>query len=456
MRRRALLSLALIVVAVRPHDRALGASPAPWRPNIVFILADDLGYADIGCYGQKQIATPHLDRLAREGMRFTQAYAGSTVCAPSRSCLMTGLHTGHTRVRGNALTPLEPADVTVAEVLKSAGYRTGIVGKWGLGEPDTTGLPNRQGFDYWFGYLNQGHAHDYFPDYLWQNEQRVELRGNLQRARREYTPDLMEREAKAFLADQGKAPFFLYLALTLPHANNERGRETGNGMEIPDAGQYADRDWPAPQRNHAAMISRLDAIVGTVLAELAARGLAENTLVLFSSDNGPHKEGGAAPKFFASTGPLRGIKRDLYEGGIRVPFLARWPGHVPAGVTTEQLTAFWDFLPTAAELAGGEAPAQLDGVSIVPALLGAERAGRPQPQHEYLYWEFHERGFQQAIRSGNWKGVRTLGQPLELFDLGSDVSETTNVAAAHPDVVARLEGWLDQARSESEHWPVKR
>ncbi|MBL9123656.1 MAG: arylsulfatase [Planctomycetaceae bacterium] len=451
------VTLLLVVLAPAWFPAAAPAAPPAERPNILFILADDLGYGDLGCYGQQRIATPRLDRLAREGMRFTQAYAGSTVCAPSRCALMTGRHTGHCRVRGNALVPLEPEDVTVAEVLRSAGYRTGIVGKWGLGEPDTTGLPNRQGFDTWFGYLNQAHAHDYFPQYLWRNTERVELAGNQGTAQGDYTPDLMEREAVAFLRQQtAREPFFLYLALTLPHANNELGRETGNGMEIPDAGAYRDEPWPAPQRNHAAMITRLDTIVGAVLDTLAEQGLAENTIVFFTSDNGPHQEGGADPKFFQSSGPLRGIKRDLYEGGIRVPLLVRWPGHIAASSTSDLPTAFWDFLPTAAELASATTPADVDGMSILPTLLGAERAGRAQPQRDYLYWEFHERGTLQAIRSGDWKVVRRRGGKVELYDLATDPGESRNVAAAQPAVVARLEQLLDSARTDSPHWPIKK
>ena len=447
--------LLALATCLLPLDPALAASAA--KPNIVLILADDLGYGDVGCYGQQQIATPRIDRLASQGMRFTQAYAGSTVCAPSRCCLMTGMHTGHARVRGNALVPLEAADVTVAKLLQSAGYRTGIVGKWGLGEPDTSGLPTRQGFDTWFGYLNQKHAHDYFPEYLWRGTKREELAGNRNGAKGDYTPDLMQREAIGFLQEQqaGK-PFFLYLALTLPHANNELGSQTGNGMEIPDAGIYRDMTWPAPQRNHAAMISKLDSIVGAVLDELETRGLADSTLVLFSSDNGPHKEGGADPAFFRSSGPLKGYKRDLYEGGIRVPFIARWPQHVAANTVTDQVTAFWDFLPTAAELAGVASPQNIDGVSIVPTLIGEKAAGHPQAQHKFLYWEFHERGTLQGVRSGDWKGIRKGKKPLELYNLREDVGEMHNLAGDHPDVVAKLNGYLDGARSESEHWPIKK
>ena len=430
------------------------------RPNIVFILADDLGYGDLGCYGQELIWTPCLDRMAAEGMRFTECYAGSTVCAPSRCCLMTGLHTGHALVRGNARVPLRPEDLTVAEALKSVGYKTALIGKWGLGEPDTTGIPNRQGFDYFFGYLNQGRAHNYYPEYLWRNEEKVPLEGNVESDKQRgvsvecktYSHDLFTREALEFLEREKDGPFFLYLAYTIPHANNERGRFKGDGMEVPGYAPYDDKPWPAPQKGHAAMISRMDRDIGALFQKLQELGIDENTIVLFSSDNGTHKEGGADPDFFKSSGPLRGFKRDLYDGGIRVPGIARWPGKIKAGAVSGHAWAFWDFLPTAAELAGAKTLEGIDGVSIVPALLGKE-----QEKREFLYWEFHERGFTRAVRMGKWKGV-SLGpnKPLELYDLSSDIGETNNVAADHPDVVARIEECLKTARTDSEHWPGKK
>lgn len=426
------------------------------RPNIIFILADDLGYGDLGCYGQETIQTPVLDRLASEGVRFTQCYSGSTVCAPSRCCLMTGMHTGHCTIRGNADIPLRSEDVTVADVLKDAGYSTALIGKWGLGEPDTTGIPNKQGFDYFFGYLNQVHAHNYYPEYLWRNEERVPLEGNKERPdkprvsseRAQYSSDLFTKEACAFITQQKQNPFFLYLAYTLPHANNERGAAEGDGMEAPSHEPYADRPWPSPQKGHAAMITRLDRQVGEVLDAVKAQGIENNTIIFFASDNGPHKEGGADPKFFKSSGPLRGLKRDLYEGGIRVPVLARWPGQIRPGSVSDQIWAFWDFLPTAADLAGADVPAT-DGVSAVPAL-----AGKKLDNERPLYWEFHERAFQRAARMGKWKAVwRASDKPLELYNLESDLGETKDVADANPKITKRMRRFLETSRTTSERWP---
>jgi arylsulfatase A-like enzyme len=451
---RALFALVMILSAV---GLVPAAEPKPSRPNIVFILADDLGYGDLGCYGQKRILTPNLDRMAAEGMRFTQFYAGSTVCAPSRCSLMTGLHTGHAIIRGNANVPLRPQDVTVAKVLKDAGYTTGLIGKWGLGEADTTGVPNRQGFDYFYGYLNQVHAHNYYPDYLWKNQEKVVIEGNVVKSgvaskRAQYSPDLFTKEALAFVEQNREKPFFLYLAYTIPHANNERGAKEGNGMEVPSDAPYSDKTWPQVEKNYAAMVTRLDADVGRLQKRLKELGLDENTIVFFSSDNGPHKEGGADPKYFESAGPLRGFKRDLTEGGIREPMIVRWPGKVKAGVVTDQVGAFWDFLPTAAELAGAKTPAGLDGVSLTPTLLGVGK----QTQHDFLYWEFHERGPQQAVRMGDWKALRLKpAGPLQLYDLKTDPGEAHDVAADHPDVTAKIEEYLKGARMESATWPIR-
>lgn len=426
-----------------------GRAASASRPNIVFILADDLGYGDLGCYGQRRIPTPNIDRLASEGLRFTQAYAGSTVCAPSRCALMTGLHTGHARIRGNARVPLRPEDATVAKVLQRAGYRTGIAGKWGLGNAGTSGIPNLQGFDEWFGYLDQQHAHSYYPDHLWENQSEVILGNNLG-LKKEYSHDLFTRRALGFLDRHRSAPFFLYLAYTIPHANNELGRDTGNGMEVPNDAPFTSKPWPQQEKNFAAMMTRLDSDVGRIMERIAALGLDGNTIVFFSSDNGPHREGGHDPDFFSSRGPLRGIKRDLYEGGVRVPMLARWPGAIRPGVSSA-VWAFWDFLPTAAELAGAAPPADTDGVSVVPILMG-----KPQRQERTLYWEFHEGGFSQAVRMGDWKAVRPgKGKPLELYNLAEDPGETNNVAARNPEIVASMEAMLRRARTDSPDFPVK-
>ena len=422
------------------------------KPNIIFILADDLGYGDLGCYGQTMVQTPCLDQMAAEGVRFTDCYAGSTVCAPSRSVLMTGQHSGHTRVRANARLTLRPEDITVAEVLKRAGYATGIVGKWGLGEPNTTGLPNKQGFDEWFGYLNQGRAHNYYPDYLWRNEQKVHLEGNLNGVKEQYSHDLFTGEALDFIRRHKAQPFFLYLAYTIPHANNELGRETGDGMEIPGYGIYADESWPNPQKGHAAMISLMDYDVGQLLALLKDLGIDDNTVVFFTSDNGPHKEGGADPRFFSSSGPLRGYKRDLYEGGIRVPMIVRWPGRIKPGKDSEEPCAFWDFLPTAAEIAGADAPDDIDGISLLPAMLGEK-----QQSHEYLYWEFqHGKRFKQAVRMGNWKAVRYgMKQDIELYDLSADIGEQNDLADQRPDLADRAAGIMTTARTDSKEFPAR-
>lgn len=459
--RRAMLGKLGCGVGLLAGSAALGQtapSPSTKPPNIIFILADDLGYGDLGCYGQKKIKTPNLDRMAAEGLRFTQCYSGSTVCAPSRCSLMTGLHTGHCRIRGNALVPLENEDITVAEVLKQAGYVTGLSGKWGLGEPDTPGVPNRQGFDEFFGYLNQGHAHNYYPEYLWRNEQKFPLPGNREDPQRKgvsierktYSHDLFTQEALSFVERHKDGPFFLYLAYTIPHANNERGGAEGDGMEVPEYLPYAREDWPNPQKGKASMISRMDRDVGRLMKKLEELGIDKDTIVFFTSDNGPHKEGGALPDFFKSGGPLRGIKRDLYEGGIRVPMIARWRGHINPGVS-EQVWAFWDFLPTAAELAGAKPPEGLDGVSVVKTLLNGDTS-----EHAPLYWEFHERGFTRAARMGRWKGV-SLGsdKPLELYNLDNDPGEHKDLAADNPDIVKRMQEFLATARTPSERWPGK-
>jgi len=380
---------------------------------------------------------------------------------------MTGLHTGHALIRANGNVPLRPSDVTVAELLKEAGYATGIIGKWGLGEPGTTGIPNKQGFDYWFGYLNQRHAHNYYPEYLWRNEEKYPLKnevnhiiggrdrtpGGVATKRVEYSHDLFAAEALKFIEQNKDKRFFLYLPFTIPHANNEAGNK---GMEVPSFGQYAGKDWPDPQKGHAAMITRMDGDIGRLMALLKTLGLDDKTLVMFSSDNGPHKEGGGDPAFFNASGPLKGYKRALYEGGIRVPLIARWPGKIRAGSESNHISAFWDFLPTCCELAGIDIPDGIDGISMAPTLLGQPRRQR---EHDILYWEFHEQGKKQAVRMGNWKGVRlnvakNPDGPIELYDLKSDIGEKNNVADRHPDIVGKIEKFMRAARTPSEHWKM--
>ncbi len=461
------LWIAALFVAVAALARAQAT-----KPNIIFILADDLGYGELGSYGQKLIATPHVDRLAAEGMRFTQFYAGSTVCAPSRSVLMTGLHMGRTRVRGNAgpgntaAQMLRTGDVTVAGVLQRAGYATGLVGKWGLGLVDDEGEPRRHGFDYHYGFLSQTHAHNHFPSFLWRNGVKVPLPNDLvpvgavegtgyATKRIAYAGDLFAGEAQAFVERNRDRPFFLFLSLTSPHANNERSRVLGDGNEVPDLGPYADRPWNEAQKAHAAMITRLDRDVGELLAQLRRLGLDEKTLVVFSSDNGPHREGGPSydPAFFQASGPLAGIKRSLTDGGIRVPFIARWPGRIRPGSVSTHVGYFGDLMATFAEVAGAKPLPNLDSISLVPTLLG--RTG--QRRHEFLYWEFYEDGVSQAVLLGDrWKGIRLKNPraPLQLYDLANDLGETTDVAAKEPNVAERLVRIMREAHVDNEHWKL--
>jgi len=441
--------IGVVLLAARGGDPVAAHKRGALRPNIVLILADDLGYGDLGCYGQKLTRTPSLDRLAAEGIRFTDFYAGSTVCAPSRASLMTGQHQGHAYIRGNSRpggdwrvqVPLRPRDLTVAEALKAASYRTALIGKWGLGDAGTPGVPNHKGFDSFFGYLDQVHAHDYYPSFLWRDEEKVALPPGT------YSSDLFTREALAFLRQPQAPPFFLYLAYTTPHSNN--AIPNGGGMQVPSDEPYTREPWPQPVKNRAAMITRMDRDIGEIVAAIDAQA-GRDTVIFFSSDNGPAREGGSDPAYFDSGGPLRGIKRDLYEGGIRVPFIARWKGRVRKGQVRRECLALWDVFPTAAELAGLAPPTGLDGISFVPTLLGL--AQRP---HDYLYWEFHERGFARAVRQGRFKLLANgSGSPLELYDLDTDVGERDDLAALFPDRVRRLEAIMDKARVESAIWTV--
>jgi arylsulfatase A-like enzyme len=441
------------------------------QPNLIWIMADDLGYGDLGCYGQKLIKTPQLDRMAKEGMRFTQFYAGATVCAPSRSVLMTGQHHGRTRVRGNAAPEgagpqmLRAEDITVAEVLQSAGYTTALIGKWGLGMPGDEGVPNKQGFDHFFGYLSQHHAHNHFPDYLWRNEERIPLPNKVTPVADAgggyatdailYADDLFADEALKFVAQHQDRPFFLYWSMIIPHANNERTAVLGDGAHVPDYGPYAKTDWPNQDKGQAAMITRLDSYVGRMLAHLRDLGLDKNTLVIFTSDNGPHNESKHNLDRFQPSGPFTGIKRDLTEGGIRVPMIAWWPGQVRAGRVSNHAAYFGDWMATAAELAEAALPPQLDSVSFAPTLLGQKRA---QSQSEFIYWEFHERGFKQAaLYQGRWKGHRagSPDAPVKLYDLRNDPKEQRDVAAKHPDIAMRIGEYLKTARTSSRYWEPK-
>ncbi|HUT23117.1 MAG TPA: arylsulfatase [Sumerlaeia bacterium] len=429
------------------NQLSLGTEGAvPLKTNIIFILADDLGYGDLGCYGQTKIQTPHIDRLAAEGMRFTNHYTGSPVCAPARCSLMTGLHTGHCTLRDDQakagkrkLVPLSSDDTTIASLLKEGKYMTGVIGKWGLGNPGTTGTPLQHGFRWFFGYLDQVHAHDYYTDYLLRDRVRIPLKGNVGGKKEHYTHDILTEDALAFInlyeKEEG-TPFFLYLPFTLP----------GGECVVPDDAPYTSENWSQRDKNYAAAITRLDRDVGRIMALLKEKDIEDNTIVFFTSDNGPNPP---FIEFFNSAGGLRGGKRSLYEGGIRVPMIVRWPGKVPAGKVSDFPWAFWDFLPTAAELAGLEPAKNIDGMSVVPTLLGKE-----QTPHEYLYWEFYD-PFHQAVRMGDWKGVRFgAEEPLELYDLSADPAEKNDAAAQRPEIVKKIEGIMAEAHTDSPYWPV--
>jgi len=441
------------------------------RPNIVYIFADDLGYGDLGCFGQEMIKTPEIDKMAAEGMRFTQHYAGNTVCAPSRCSLMTGIHQGHATIRGNGCTggcPIRSEDKTVAEYLKEAGYITGLIGKWGLGDFGTEGFPTKQGFDYFYGYDNQIYAHNYWPEFLWRNNQKDYLsnkvqyldsnawhqgKGSYSTVKSAYSHDLFTMEALTFLQKHQDTSFFLYLPFTIPHNNGEAPK--GFKQEVPDYGIYDKQEWETDTKGYAAMISRLDESVGLIISQLEELGLAENTLVIFDSDNGPMQaDQHYHNKFFNSNANLRGGKRDLYEGGIRVPMIAWWPGKIDAGQVSDHVNAAYDFLPTATQIAGVNIAENIDGISFLPILLGQE-----QEQHEYLYWEFSGAGYQQAIRMGNWKAVRTDLEknpeaPFELYNLADDPDESENIAAKHPDVIKNIEQIAAEAHVPNKRFPA--
>ena len=474
-------------LAQETENAAKAEVSAARKPNIVFILADDIGWGDPSVNGQQNFSTPSLDRMAREGINFTDFYAGSAVCAPSRSVLMTGLHAGHTEIRANSMVvptkdggvtlvgkSLSDETVTLGEIMKSAGYRTGIIGKWGLGEIDDSGHPNRQGFDYFYGYLNHIHAHNHFPAWLWRNEEKVEIDNETMDVdckycwrfgfegditplenRNVYVEDLLREESLNFIERNREEPFFLFVSLVSPHANNEAGLvDWAHGLEVPmdspEYRQFAGKDWPDPARGYAAMMLYVDRTVGAIMDKLQEQGLAENTIVMFSGDNGPHAEGGYDPAFHDSNGPLQGIKRDLYEGGIRVPTFAWSPGLVPAGVESDHPAYFGDLMATYGELAGAEVPAGLDSTSFAAALTGS---GEPE-KAEYLYWEYYSPNSAQAVRMGKWKALRmpmTTGA-VQLFDLEQDIGETTDLAAEHPDIAARAAEIMDANHQPSDNW----
>ena len=458
---------------------------APRQPNIIYILADDLGYGDLSCYGQDKFETPHIDRLAKEGILFTQHYAGSTVCAPSRSALLTGLHTGRTPIRGNrgmngGQFPLPGDAVTLPKLLKEAGYVTGAFGKWGLGYPGSTGDPLNQGFDEFFGFNSQTVAHNYYAWELNDNDQVIELEENKGTAQGLYIPNLIHNRTLDFIDRHRDTAFFLFVPTIIPHAElfapqvymdlflNRTSAEPPytytskfepetpyQGIDDPShprfkVGGYGSQ--PYPRAAFAAMVKLLDDQVGEIMAKLEELGLAENTLLIFTSDNGPHVEGGADPDFFNSNGPFQGYKRDLYEGGIRTPMLGKWPAKIKAGSTSDHISAFWDVLPTLSETAGVSVPEDLDGLSFLPALTGQK-----QQAHDHLYWEFHEQQGTQAVRKGDWKAVKlnVFGDEPEflLFNLAVDQEESRNLAEQHPEILAELIRIMDSERTEDPEWP---
>ncbi len=445
---------------------------AQQKPNVVFILADDLGYGDPSCFGQEKFLTPHIDRLALNGMRCTHTYAGSTVSAPSRACLMTGLHSGHAPIRGNkelepeGQFPLPTDTYTLFRLFKDAGYTTGAFGKWGLGQPGSSGDPNRQGVDEFFGYNCQRLAHNYYPDHLWHNQTRVELPENADGKFGTYSQDLIQQHTLRFIQENKSKPFFLYVPVVLPHAElavpedsifeHFKGKYPETPFKGTDSGPmfrkggYASQAYP--KAAYAAMVARLDRYVGEIVEELKRQGIYDNTLIIFTSDNGPHREGGNDPEYFNSNGIYRGYKRDLYEGGIRVPTVVSWKGHIPAGTESHVAFAFWDYLPTFAELLGRKLPVQSDGISVLPTLTGKKK----QKEHDSFYFEFHELNGRQAVIRGNWKllHLNLKGDEVyELYNLASDPSEVHNVISLYPDKAEALKKLMQQAHTPDPNWP---
>ena len=457
-------------VALALSCRTMQMAQNKKKTNIVYILADDLGYAEVGCYGQKKIKTPNIDKLAAEGMRFTQHYSGNPVCAPSRCALMTGLHTGHTQVRGNKQVggkegwvlgstiggqwPIKAETVTVAKILKEAGYTTGAFGKWGLGLVGTTGDPNKQGFDHFYGYICQRQAHTYYPNHLWRDGQIEWIEANKGRKEQVYSHDLIAEEALKFIKSNKDCPFFLYVPFTIPHMALQVPEDSlaEYRSKWPDPPYEGDKGYfphPNPRACYAGMVTRMDKDVGRIMSLLKELELDDNTLVIFTSDNGPTFNGGSDSEFFESAKPLRGLKGSVYEGGIRVPYIARWPGRIKAGSTNNHISAFWDFFPTCCELIDEDPPQDIDGISMLPTLFGRDQH---QQKHEYLYWEL--RG-QQAIRMGKWKALRLKpGRKIELYDLDSDIAESKDLADEHPEIVAEMAELFKTGRTESEAFPL--
>ena len=446
------------------------SSSARRKPNIVYILADDLGYAEVGCYGQKRIETPNIDRLAAEGTKFTQHYSGNPVCAPSRCTLMTGLHTGHAQIRNNKQVggqegwklgsttggqwPLEEGTVTVAKILKDAGYATGAFGKWGLGRVGTTGEPAKQGFDRFYGYNCQRQAHTFYPNHLWSDDKVEWIEANKGGKEEVYSHDLIAEQALKFVRANKDSPFFLYVPFTIPHValqvpEDSLAEYKGKWPDPPYDGKKGYVPHENPRACYAGMVTRMDKDVGRIMALLKELGLDKNTLVIFTSDNGPTYAGGADSAFFESAGPLRGLKGSVYEGGIRVPFIARWPRRIKPGSVTDHVAAFWDFLPTTCEIIGAEPPADIDGISYLPTLLGEKSK---QKTHDHLYWEL---GGRQGIRMGDWKLVRTRpGRKIELYNLAEDIGEENDVGKENPEILAKMTEMLTTARTESEVFPL--
>lgn len=441
------------------------------KPNIIYILADDLGYADISCYGQTKFNTPNIDKLAKGGMLFTQHYSGSTVCAPSRSALMTGQHTGHTFIRGNQEVlpegqhPIASSEVTMAELLKEAGYVTGAFGKWGLGYPGSEGDPNNQGFDEFYGYNCQRIGHNYYPYHMWHNQSKEILEGNNGAKTETYGPEIIHEKALAFLEKNRDTTFFMYYPSVIPHAEllipekymkDFRGKyppETKfNGSDADDIKYYKNGGYGSQNEPHAAfaaMVSLLDMQVGEIREKVEELGIADNTLIIFTSDNGPHKEGGADPDYFDSNGKLKGYKRDLYEGGIRVPMIAYWPTKIKPNTTSDHISAFWDILPTVCEIAQINTPNNSDGISFLPELLE-----KKQNRHDFLYWEFLEGGGKQAVRMGKWKGIRLNvhsqpNAPIALYDLENDIEEQNDIAPLHPNIISQIKSIMKEEHIRS-------